>query len=91
MTKKDKVISPASYQLGHGYNEVVNSIDKVSANIVYREINGFKYFDIVVKFNDRVFLVKPWGIYSQKTLNVYKWLLTHAGLDLLQDSQEAST
>lgn len=75
-------VKPEKYELGHDYKQLgVN--ERLNAFVVYREINGYKFFDIVVTINNRVFLMKPWHIYSEKSLNVYNWELHHLAFEML--------
>lgn len=78
----NKVVKPSVYKLQEGYVNLGSS-ERLTAQVVYRDVNGFKFFDLVITIGNRVFLVKPWSVYSPKTLNVYNWELNTLGLSML--------
>lgn len=82
MEKTVKTITPETYKLQDG-TMILGEHDKLKCSIVYREKNGFKYFDILVDLNGRLFVVKPCSFYSQKSVNVYRWELKDLAIDKL--------
>lgn len=66
-----KTIKPEKYVMREGYTAILT--DKVKAFLVYNVKNGRMFYDIVVDLDGRLFLVKPWQLYSQKSINVYNW------------------
>lgn len=88
LVKKDlSNVKPDHYELGHDYKQLGTN-ERLNASIVYREINGFKFFDILVNINGRVFLMKPWSVYSPKTISIYNWSLQGVALDIIEQASK---
>lgn len=78
----EKRITPERYELRKDVHYLGQS-NKLLASVVYREKDGFKYYDILINLNGRLFVVKPCSFYSPKSLNVYRWELKDIVLDIM--------
>lgn len=79
----EKTVKPDKYQLNSNYSIVNVDKSKLDLFVVYREKKNYRFFDIVVVVNGRLFVMKPCDFYSRKSLNVYRWTLDTLAMDSL--------